>query len=769
MADLNPRVDDFDKFKVFFEKLNNNHFSQFPPIVETPRCLGLLRSLPIFQGEQFKDDKTVLKYLKDPGKRSSILEQLQKKLKLTRAQQIEIRQTLEKSPVTEVIQEQPSGQGAAVEQPPPAAGTSGGTPAGGMPGIPTFTGPTISSRQPRLVHIIQQTPPPTAMEGGTGQGSAAFSKGGRLDAQRVGAATAKGNIQEARAAIQKEFQSAQSVPQKPAENFATRSSAPRFNFPAFRSKLGNAFKSVQNFASRANPFLKTNLSRIFQGFKNMGGSLLGSLGGFGRGISDPGLTRTANFLGNTGLRGVNAGANFFGGARNQFARIRRVSNKTSSVTKSVKDRKWLLYLLSIIGLMLLTGFTAITSTDQTGTTGGTPIGSSDISQCKFTRGQENPKEASFKSNLLLSYIQEAAQKANIPPVVLAAFIRVESPSSSGMSDDQIVNYSSNCAKSTTGALGIMQIQPPGTTSARGDQASCDDCIDAGAKLVGKTVGTMTTQDYCDPRTNIIVGAGWILKKMSKLGYGDGSKWDPAWTNDREAIKTLVHTYYGAILYPDGNTGPYNYADDVSISIQNCKPSSSGGSHPVAPPIADSALRQAIIDKFGVTMDANFSATQLKWAWEKLWDVSNTKFPGFIKGSTIQATTPGSSERLDCPGKPTITIRLGVSEDVEWFKLVLIHEFGHVIEKCPNSQSNNWAAFQNAFDTEKGITYYAQNANRCTGSNNLSEDYAEMIAYYLNPTTNAQTPRCAPAGSTNPNMKVNFPIHYNVAKNILGDY
>src|SRR3989338_3200202 len=161
----------------------------------------------------------------------------------------------------------------------------------------------------------------------------------------------------------------------------------------------------------------------------------------------------------------------------------------------------------------------------------------------------------------------------------------------------------------------MQIQPPGTTSARGDPASCDECIDAGAKLVGKTVSTMTRQDYCDPRTSIIVGAGWILKKMSMLGYGDGTKWDPAWTNDRKAIEALVNTYYGCLIYGGTTdcTGPFNYANDVSTSIQNCQVSS----NPVAPP-ANGDLKQAINDKFGINFQGKeFTTDRFQAAWEVL--------------------------------------------------------------------------------------------------------------------------------------------------------
>lgn len=764
MADLNVSVADFDRFKVFFQTLKENRFGKIAKTTDALRCLDLLRSLPVFQGEQFKDEKTIFNYLQNPARRSLVLQQLNSKLNLNRTQEIEITEALEKPVAAGVIREQPSAEGTPSEQV-PAASASGGTPAGGMPGIPGMpAAPTISL--PRVIKDfkIPHTPPPTAIEGGPGQGIAATSKIDRLEAERVGAATAKINRLETGKATVAEVKSTEvSHPSTPSPSRVNFNSLKGFKIPTSLKTLGS---NAQMFASK-------NLVRIGNGLWNMG--KIGTGGAY-------------NFGAKTGSRildsyGGISGSGPIGGSRSIIGKLGRFGRGSgggglSTVGKAAKKRGFLLFLLAILGFMGLVGILGFSGANQPGTTtSGIPTGSSDISQCKFVRGDHNPKEATFKSNLLLSYIQEASQKANIPPVVLAAFIRVESPSSSNMSDDQITNYAASCAESPTKALGIMQIQPPGTTSARGDPASCDDCIDAGARLVGKTVGTLTRADYCDPRTNIIVGAGWILKKMSKLKYGDGTKWDPAWTNDRKAIEALVNTYYGCLNYGTSTdcVGPYNYADDVSASIQSCQAQTatggcSGGTctHPTAPAVADSELEQNIINKFGIRM-VGFDAKRLRWAWEKLWDVSNTKFPGFVRGSTVQATTPGDSARLDCPGRPTTTIRLGISEDPEWFKLVFIHEFGHVIEMCPSSQSNYWAAFENAFNTEKGISFYAQNANSCTGSNNKSEDYAEMIAYYLNPATNAQTPRCAPAGSKNPNMQVNFPMHYNVAKDILGNY
>lgn len=344
-------------------------------------------------------------------------------------------------------------------------------------------------------------------------------------------------------------------------------SSSKFNFSAFKSSASNYIKKIEGFASPAGPFLKIHSNRIGQSLGKM-------VKGIGRGIVGPGLSGGANFLGRAGLGTINRGGNFLSNVSDVRSRLSATSKSFAPQNLGPKKAA-----LAFIGVFLL--FIGIgVFGDLMGTTPiseANPIGAigSDISSCKFTRGGDSVKELTYKSPLLLSYIQEAANLTNIPPVVLAAFIRVESPSVVSFSDEQTINY--RCIKdgpgknvSSTGALGVMQIQPPGTTSAAGDPASCDDCIDAGAKLVGKTVSTMTIQDYCDPRTNIIVGAGWILKKMNKLGYGDGTKWDPSWTNDQKAIKALVNTYYGDVLYPDVNSGPFNYADDVSTSIQNCQ-------------------------------------------------------------------------------------------------------------------------------------------------------------------------------------------------------
>lgn len=146
---------------------------------------------------------------------------------------------------------------------------------------------------------------------------------------------------------------------------------------------------------------------------------------------------------------------------------------------------------------------------------GTPIyTSSDLAQCKFTRSDQNPREASFQSPLLLSYFQEASQLSGIPAALLAAFVRVESPSSVNLTDQQLTNF---CPQSPTGALGIMQIQPANTTG------HDSGAVGNGASYIGKTAATLTREDYCDVKKNILIGTGFIIHKMSYSGYRNGGE------------------------------------------------------------------------------------------------------------------------------------------------------------------------------------------------------------------------------------------------------
>lgn len=189
----------------------------------------------------------------------------------------------------------------------------------------------------------------------------------------------------------------------------------------------------------------------------------------------------------------------------------------------------------------------------------------------------------------------------------------------------------------------------------------------------------------------------------------------------------------------------------------------GGPRPEAPDPGPN-VRAAIIEKFGITLNG-FSDQYLRYAWEKFWEVSNTNFISLVKGSVINITSPANTQQVGC-GAPA-SVLLGQFGDGNQWKHVLIHELGHVVRNCNNASTIQRQEHINAFNSEKGVSDYGNKAPSCTGSDNLSEDYAEMIAYYLNPGYKVSTVRCFPA--QNPDMETNFPKHFEVARKVLGVY
>ncbi|MBU1031997.1 hypothetical protein KKE03_03720, partial [Patescibacteria group bacterium] len=131
----------------------------------------------------------------------------------------------------------------------------------------------------------------------------------------------------------------------------------RFNFSSVKASFSSGFKNVQNFASRANPFLKTNLGRITNSLKGMVGGLGGGIGGAmrsGLGVTAPTLGR----MGNSVLGGIQT-----------ISRPGGIGGLGGGVTKGLKSPNKVIFIglgvfLLVVLLMGLTG--ALTGTPQTG-------------------------------------------------------------------------------------------------------------------------------------------------------------------------------------------------------------------------------------------------------------------------------------------------------------------------------------------------------------------------------------------------------------------
>lgn len=339
----------------------------------------------------------------------------------------------------------------------------------------------------------------------------------------------------------------------------------RLNFSFIKTKVGGGVtKIIGGGLNRVTPYLSKIFNKAINGLTRIA---MPGIGGSGGGVGSRSFFR--RFGG-------------FGGGKGSS------SIGSRSFVAKAKTRGGLVFAVGLLGFMFLVGGIAmIAPSPSPGSaapdTNSPTVITSDISSCKFIRSGDSEKELVYQSPLLLSYIQEAANLTGIPPAVLAAFIRVETPSTVTKTDEEIKALSNTtaCPRSTTGALGVMQIQPKDT------KGHDETAVANGAKLIGKEYSELSKEDYCDVRKNIIMGAGFILKKMSykteayPTTYGDGTKWDPIWTNNQEAINKMVNGYYGCIKYgsSDDENNPcsdpgriYSYGDDVWNSVQNCKPS-----------------------------------------------------------------------------------------------------------------------------------------------------------------------------------------------------
>lgn len=186
-----------------------------------------------------------------------------------------------------------------------------------------------------------------------------------------------------------------------------------------------------------------------------------------------------------------------------------------------------------------------------------------------------------------------------------------------------------------------------------------------------------------------------------------------------------------------------------------------------PPSYPSDLRQAIIDEFGITFDG-FDNQYLRWYWEKFWDIRQTNLLPLVKGSVIQKSDARFSQQIGCPGS-SVALSLGQYQGEEFNKLILIHELAHIIQNCQPSSKSFFSELPGIIKNEGYITGYSRNASSCAGSIPLNEDYAETLAYYLNPNSTSRTLPCGDTDLSNPYKNRAFSQHFELANKILGAY
>lgn len=370
---------------------------------------------------------------------------------------------------------------------------------------------------------------------------------------------------------------------KPAQS---ATGARRFQFP----KLPAGIKSFgKNLLSNAQIFFKRNLVNGLAGFFGglggglaFGGNPLGILGGAFGGVAGK------SWLANGGFAKIGNG---LVDRASTFSNL--ASGRISTAGNLAKSRIGLVLAGLFTFIIISAAASAIIPSPQTGQAapvGAQPIaaGGGSLNSCKFTRaGTSNP----VSSSKLLSIFQEVSAKSGVPASALATLAMHETQDFTANAKDDHSAFSdpdptsnTGCkyfvstkmdkdgnpikiGSSSTGALGIMQVQPPKSIhdaiAAQSDIPSFDsvgaysaDGVNRGAQMIGKTADTLTLTDFCDIRTSVYLGAGVLISKNGGKPPTSGSE-----------VNQSVCRYYGTCQY-----GAYNYGDEAQKDFENCKDS-----------------------------------------------------------------------------------------------------------------------------------------------------------------------------------------------------
>ena len=191
----------------------------------------------------------------------------------------------------------------------------------------------------------------------------------------------------------------------------------------------------------------------------------------------------------------------------------------------------------------------------------------------------------------------------------------------------------------------------------------------------------------------------------------------------------------------------------------CQTSSSGG--PGGPcqiaPAPPSDVKQAIIDKWGITL--NLPQNQIDLAWEEFHEIDCTGFLQDIQGTVVGSWGNEYAQQFNCPGQGGSQVMFSSNWSGEFMKAILVHELTHVWQFCSEKGEANRIANGSAFGEEGGVTNYSRTGCGFDVSL-LNEDHADTIALYLNPEQGELT--CG-GGRPNPFAGGGFPIHRGVAE------
>lgn len=313
------------------------------------------------------------------------------------------------------------------------------------------------------------------------------------------------------------------------------------NIPRVPTRVANIGKDI---GSSGSVFFKKGTTSIAQGL----GSIIGDLGRSGGGI---------------GLRILNGTADRV----QALSSIQRPGFKVPG-TAGAKFAWALGIFFLIVLLMGIVG--GITGTTPFGETAPIPKGlasssAGSIAACEFI---QHGKTFKVGTNKLQSLFEEVSARSGVPASLLAAIafqetffftIRTnENDPIFSVTDFPSQGCDPYFPTSETGALGLMQVQPPASISTYGSNynpnAADLNGIKLGLSFLDRDPSSLTKNDFCNVRNNIYLAAGIIIDK-------NGGK---APTTANEA-RSIACSYMGAC-----QIGPYSYADEVKQGVEQCK-------------------------------------------------------------------------------------------------------------------------------------------------------------------------------------------------------
>lgn len=198
----------------------------------------------------------------------------------------------------------------------------------------------------------------------------------------------------------------------------------------------------------------------------------------------------------------------------------------------------------------------------------------------------------------------------------------------------------------------------------------------------------------------------------------------------------------------------------------------------APACPNNNCPKAVLDEFGITISANLPSEYSRYAWEKLWNVRYTNFDDLVRGTFVKAVfeDPDPENREGSHRKEN-AIYLRSIYPQSFFDIIFVHELSHFINDLPDPTSRRTdhdGVFKNELeDGHRGVTGYGELA--CTYENptdneKREEDYADMLAYYLNPGVIDQTSGIEGCNrGVVPYANGKYPNHFKLAQDILGAY